>query len=218
MSKIFPTLFNKFRAAPFFRPPFEGLWEICDLFTRSKLYTAIFWGFNCKTRLHWIAASGAQLVQILGGEFIFCSNDTVAVALRFAMKMAKLLLIAEIPCDFVCDSKMIFKIASDCGCDAVVHLGSDTVCPICDAPKSSEATCAVLPKQNFWCSRPSGVGLPLDYHYTQNDYRTELLLFSNFFCSANTEPNCFWNNLVSVRSVSRDCRIPYRHCFGNYVR
>ena len=29
------------------------------------------------------------------------------------------LLTAEIPCDFVCDS----KIASDCGCDAKVHSG-----------------------------------------------------------------------------------------------
>ena len=38
-----------------------------------------------------------------------CSNRLrfvgAPVAMRFAMKMAKLLLVAEIPCDFVCDSK-----------------------------------------------------------------------------------------------------------------
>ena len=38
--------------------------------------------------------------------------------MHFAMKNGNLLA-AEIPCDFAFDS----KIASDCGCDAVVHLG-----------------------------------------------------------------------------------------------
>ena len=42
----------------------------------------------------------------------FCGGDTVAIAMRSAMKKwPHLLLIAEIPCDFVCDS----KIASECG-------------------------------------------------------------------------------------------------------
>ena len=35
-----------------------------------------------------------------------------------------------------------------------------------------------------------------EYHYTENDYRTELyyfrIIFGNF-CSVITEPNCFWN-------------------------
>ena len=39
------------------------------------------------------------------------------------------------------------------------------------------------------------------YHYTQKDYRTELNYFRIIFgnsCSVITEPNCFWNELVSV--------------------
>ena len=43
-------------------------------------------------------------------------------------------------------------------------------------------------------------------HYTQNDYRTELYYFRIIFgnsCSVITEPNRFWNCLVSVTSVSR---------------
>ena len=45
----------------------------------------------------------------------------------------------------------------------------------------------------------------MEYHYTQNDYRTALyysrIIFGNF-CSVITEPNCFWNYLVAVISVS----------------
>ena len=44
------------------------------------------------------------------------------------------------------------------------------------------------------------------YHYAQNDYRTELyysrIILGNS-CSVITEPNCFWNYMVSVGSVSR---------------
>ena len=59
------------------------------------------------------------------------------------------------------------------------------------------------------------------YHYTQNDYRTELYYFRIIFgnsCSVITEPNCFWNCLVSVRSVSRGFPDPLPNCFGNYIR
>ena len=59
------------------------------------------------------------------------------------------------------------------------------------------------------------------YHHTQNDYRTELyylqIILGNF-CSVITEPNCFWNYLVSVRSVSRGLPNPLPNCFGNYLR
>ena len=34
-------------------------------------------------------------------------------------------------------------------------------------------------------------------------------------CSVITEPNCFWNYLVSVRSVSRGLPNPLPNCFGN---
>ena len=74
-----------------------------------------------------------------------------------------------------------------------------------------------------------------DYHYTQNYYRTELYYFSINFgnsCSAITEPNCFWNCPVSVRTVSIGLpnpdrivsvefysviwveELPNRNCFG----
>ena len=53
-----------------------------------------------------MTASGAhKLVQILGGDFC-CLNDTVAAVMHFAMKMAKFasqILVAEFPCDFICD-------------------------------------------------------------------------------------------------------------------
>ena len=49
------------------------------------------------------------------------TNDTVAVAMHFAMKNDQTCfsqnLAAETSYKFVCDS----KIASDCGCDAAVH-------------------------------------------------------------------------------------------------
>ena len=46
----------------------------------------------------------------------------------------------------------------------------------------------------------------ITYHYAQKDHRTELYYFRIIFgnsCSVITEPNCFWNYLVSVISVSR---------------
>ena len=61
----------------------------------------------------------------------------------------------------------------------------------------------------------------LRYLYTQNDYRTELHYFRIIFgnsCSVITEPNCFWNYLVLVRSVSRGLPNPLPNCFGNYVQ
>ena len=43
------------------------------------------------------------------------------------------------------------------------------------------------------------------------------IIFGNS-CSMITEPNGFWNYLVSVRSVSRGFPNPLPNCFGNYVR
>ena len=60
-----------------------------------------------------------------------------------------------------------------------------------------------------------------NYHYTQNDNRTDVYYFRITFgnsCSVITEPNCFWNYLVSVRSVSRGLLNPLPNCFGNYIR
>ena len=57
--------------------------------------------------------------------------------------------------------------------------------------------------------------------YTQNDYRTEIYYFRIIFgnsCSVITEPNCFWNYLVSVRKGSRGLPNPLPNCFGNNVR
>ena len=46
----------------------------------------------------------------------------VAVAMRFAMKNGKICSLRK----FLAISPAIQEIASDCGCDAVVHLGPDT--------------------------------------------------------------------------------------------
>ena len=51
-----------------------------------------------------------------------CGNDTVAVAMHFAMKNGKIRFLMR---KFLAISPAIQKIASDCGCDAVVHLGRD---------------------------------------------------------------------------------------------
>ena len=55
---------------------------------------------------------------------------------------------------------------------------------------------------------------------TQRDYRTELYYFQIIFgnsCSVITEPNCFWNHLISVRSVSRGLPNPLPNCLGNCI-
>ena len=63
-------------------------------------------------------------------------------------------------------------------------------------------------------------------HYAQNYYRTELIIFELFSVipvlgnsrSTITEPNCFWNYLVTARSVSRGLPNPLPNGFGIYVR
>ena len=66
------------------------------------------------------------------------------------------------------------------------------------------------------------VSVPLALRdYKRNDYRTELYYFQITFgnsCSVNTEPICFWNYLVSVRSESRGLPNPLPNCFWNYIR
>ena len=54
-------------------------------------------------------------------RFFFCGNDTVAVAMRFAMKNGHICFSLR---KFLVISSAIQKIASDRGCDAVVHLPS----------------------------------------------------------------------------------------------
>ena len=49
-----------------------------------------------------------------------CGNDTVAVAMRFAMKNGQICFSLR---KYLAISPAIQKIASDCGCNAVVHLG-----------------------------------------------------------------------------------------------
>ena len=51
-----------------------------------------------------------------------CGNDTVAVAMRFAMKNGETCFSLR---KFLAISPAIQKIASDCGCDAVVHLAGN---------------------------------------------------------------------------------------------
>ena len=51
-----------------------------------------------------------------------CGNDTVAVAMHFAMKNGRICFSLR---KFLAISPAIQKIASDCGCDAVVHLEGD---------------------------------------------------------------------------------------------
>ena len=55
-----------------------------------------------------------------------CGNDTVAVAMRFAMKNGKICFSLR---KFLAISPAIQKIASDCGCDAVVHLVPENLHP-----------------------------------------------------------------------------------------
>ena len=69
-----------------------------------------------------------MLVQILGGKF-FYGNNMVAVAMRFAMAVAMRFAMTKGQIcfslrKFLAISSAIQKIASDCGCDAVVHLGT----------------------------------------------------------------------------------------------
>ena len=75
--------------------------KVCDSFTRS----------NCTERF------------FLGNRLRFlCGNGTVAVAMHFAMKSGK---ISFSLWKFLAISPAVPKIASDCGCDAVVHLVLD---------------------------------------------------------------------------------------------
>ena len=73
--------------------------EVCDSFTRSNSTQRFF----LRNRLRFL-----------------CGNDTVAVAMHFAMKNGQICFSLR---KFLAISPAIQKIASDCGCDVVVHLG-----------------------------------------------------------------------------------------------
>ena len=55
-------------------------------------------------------------------RFFWRGNDTFAVAMRFAMKNGQICFSLR---KFLAISSAIHKIASDCGCDAVVHFDCD---------------------------------------------------------------------------------------------
>ena len=77
--------------------------EVCDSFTRSHCTQRFFVG----NRLRFL-----------------CGNDTVAVAMHFAMKNGQISFSLR---EFLAISAAIWKIASDCGCDAVVHLVFESI-------------------------------------------------------------------------------------------
>ena len=94
----------------------------------------MFWNFvpnsapKCTVSRRWFAVkvcdSSAQsnCTQrfLLGNRSrLLCGNDTVAVAMHFAMKNGQICFSLR---KFLAISPAIHKIASDCGCDAVVHL------------------------------------------------------------------------------------------------
>ena len=78
---------------------------VCDSFTRSNYTQRFFLG----NRLRCL-----------------CGNATVAVAMRFAMKNGQICFSLR---KFLAISLAIQKIASDRGCDAVVHLAADSTQP-----------------------------------------------------------------------------------------
>ena len=64
----------------------------------------------------------------------------------------------------------------------------------------------------FICRQRTGLWPPQCYHYTRNDYRTELYNFGIIF--GNSCSVIFWNYVVSVRGVSRGLPNPYRIVLG----
>ena len=80
-------------------------------------------------------------ILFLGNRLRFlCGNDTVAVAMQFAMKNGQVCFSLR---KFLAISSAIQKIASDCGCDAVVHLGEDWAWGL-SGPSGSVATLTTL--------------------------------------------------------------------------
>ena len=74
-----------------------------------------------------ITTSGAhKLVHTYYARRCFCGNDTVAVAMRFVMRNGQICFSLR---KFLAIAPAIQKIVSDCGCDAVVHLGEKLYTP-----------------------------------------------------------------------------------------
>ena len=66
-----------------------------------------------------------------------------------------------------------------------------------------------------WVWQTIGLEMP------ENDYQTELHYFQNISgtsCFVITEPNCFWNDLISVRRVSGGLPNPLPNCVRNSIR
>ena len=109
--------------------------EVCDLFTRS----------NCTQRF------------FLGNRLRFlCGNDTLVVAMHFAMKNGQICFSLQ---KFLAISPAIQKIASDCGCDAVVHLGANRLSGCIPGAVSSLAELLHLHLENnrMSCSIPGAM-------------------------------------------------------------
>ena len=79
----------------------------------------------------------------------FCGNDTIAVAMRCAMKNGQICSLSLSLRKFLAISSAIQKIASDCSCDAMVHLGgpehvaTSKVRKLCDSKSHPEKLVAI---------------------------------------------------------------------------
>ena len=77
----------------------------------------------CGRSLRFVYTVKLYAAIFLGNRSRFlCGNDTVALAMHFAMKNGQICFSLQ---KFLAISLAIQKIASDCGCDVVVHLGRD---------------------------------------------------------------------------------------------
>ena len=82
----------------------------------------------CGRILRFVYAVKLYAAILSGNRLRFlCGNDTVAVAMHLAMKNGQICFWLR---KFLAISPAIQKIASDCGCDAVVHLGESLQCVI----------------------------------------------------------------------------------------
>ena len=101
----------------------------------------------CGRSLRFVTRSNCTQRFFLRNRLRFlCGNDTVAVAMHFAMKNGQLCFSLR---KFLAISPAIQKIASDCGCDAVVHLGATEL--IASARKFAVRRCP----STVWCTVPN---------------------------------------------------------------
>ena len=106
----------------------------------------------CGRSLRFVYTVKLYAAILSGNRLRFvCGNDAVAVAMHFAMKNGQIRFSLR---KFLAISLAIQKIASDCGCDAVVHLGVATLtlsagglCPLPSTsgpPGNGDSVCLVF--------------------------------------------------------------------------